>query len=305
MRNAMRGSIEDVFKRLGKPTLPKEIWQKPYHDRKGRYRHLAELYDVPLADARFDFRDYYHVINYDPYETIQPDLFKYLLPVCLKAWREDLMPGPSPLGGFVEWFLPALARRPLLSKMLQPEEQEAVIEFMRDSILDCMEKEPTLAVSKRSASPYSWFYNLGAFAVIFPHLDSLWKTWWGMETTGLAVSVLQYISCLMYENDRNPIFAPWTRGKGGGPPCLWEVAGHIYDQLWHPDNVDFLARTLTVAYVKEHLERAAQLLKAKAQCAVSDKMVLDFTEQEALLELRLTELPDLLSRPLLDGEWSV
>ncbi len=51
----------------------------------------------------------------------------------------------------------------------------------------------------------------GAFALIFPELESLWRAWWRFETPGQAVAALQYRSCLLYQDRDNPIFAPWTR----------------------------------------------------------------------------------------------
>ena len=68
------------------------------------------------------------------YTEIQPELFRYLLPVCLQAWQDDLR-GARDYGGFVEHFYPVLADRHVFDTHLMPNQTSAVSEFMRQSIL--------------------------------------------------------------------------------------------------------------------------------------------------------------------------
>jgi hypothetical protein len=98
------------------------------------------------------------------------------------------------------------------------------MEFMRDSILDRMDEEHDLKFSGMRASPYKWVRVLCSFAVIFPDIRDLWQRWWKKETKGRAICVLQYISCLLYEADSNPIFSPWTPAGRGGPPRAISLA---------------------------------------------------------------------------------
>jgi hypothetical protein len=51
--------------------------------------------------------------------------------------------------------------------------------------------------------------------VIFPDIESLWTEWWQMKTAGHAVAAFQYAAALLYEADKNPVFAPWTKDEGG------------------------------------------------------------------------------------------
>src|SRR6266576_3591907 len=65
---------------------------------------------------------------------------------------------------------------------------------------------------------------------------------------------------LMYAENENRVFAPWTPDHGGGPPCLWEFEGHLYAHRWQEPNVNFLKRILAVKRVGEVLAQAVERL---------------------------------------------
>ena len=143
------------------------------------------------------------------YMPLQSDLLRYLLPICLQAWHDDLFStNHSDYASFVENFWTALSPRSLLQntfvleKELNAKERENVMKFMRDSLLDRMDQETKLHFVGSNASPYKWFYSLGSFCTVFPTLNELWEIWWNMKTFGHAVCALQYVSCLMYWNER-------------------------------------------------------------------------------------------------------
>jgi hypothetical protein len=79
-----------------------------------------------------------------------------------------------------------------------------------------------LAYRGAGARPYRWIRALTTYGVLLPDVETLWARWWSIETIGRAVSCVQYLSALVYDKDDNPVFTPWTRDHGGGPPCLWE-----------------------------------------------------------------------------------
>jgi hypothetical protein len=241
------------------------------------------------------------------YESLQPDLFHYLLPICLQAWRQDLLAnGQSDYGSFVENFWAALANKPVLQANLTAREYNAVETFMADTILDCIDQENSLRFSGMSASAYTWMSALSSFAVVFATLARLWNNWWKLTTPGQACAALQYLSCLLYENDQNPIFAPWTPTGGGGPPVLWETAGFIDERSWRQENVAFLETSLTPNYVQGKLQQAAQTLQGVVESDVPQQMIRDFEAQKTLLEIRLAELPSLLLvSPLEHPDWTI
>ena len=99
----------------------------------------------------------------------------------------------------------------------------------------------------------------------------------------------------MYENDKNPIFAAWTPEKGGGPPALWECGSHMFDVGWREENLSFLSRTLSVAYVTERLRVASEHIQIGPAKEVASRILRDLPNQMVLLALRIEELPKLLT----------
>ena len=259
-RSDMRASIEQVIASLGNPSPPEKIVQDVFEGDITAYIRLCSLHgkDPNWHDLFEPIQDMCYL------ENLQADLIRYVFPICLRGWALDLM-DEIDIDGLVENFWLALAGRTEVWEILGSEGSDAVSDFMRDTILDRMDREHELSFSGRAASPYAWFHALGSYTVVFPSLDSLWEIWWEMGTSGLAASALQYASCLMYENDRNPIFSPWTPTGGGGPPALWEVDGAIYEQAAHPDNIAFLEHVLTPEYLQSKIQKAATILRGRAR----------------------------------------
>lgn len=292
----MRADFERFLKAYRQPPPPSEIRQEPFEFNPRHLKRLCALNDS-MPDPS-DVYDYTEDLRY--VETTQPDLFAHLLPICLRAWQHDLFHCyRSQYAGFVEQFTAALADRWTdFRTLLKPVQSEAVTAFMRDSILDMIDRETNLSHRGSLATPYAWTEGLGSFAVIFPDLKSLWRIWWRFETPGQAIAALQYASAFMYEEDRNPVFAPWTPDGGGGPLCPWETDGVIYDQSWQAENVAFFKSTVTPDFIRNALVRAAKLLNGIIDSDVPSKMLADFEQRRPLLEHRLRVFSDIVSRPL-------
>jgi hypothetical protein len=103
---------------------------------------------------------------------------------------------------------------------------------------------------------------------------------------GRVIAAVQYVSCLMYSENANPVFAPWTHDGGGGPPCLWEFQGHLYTHRWLEPNVTFLKGALNVRSLSDVLIRAVELLVDKPEHDVAARMRGDFPLSVATLEAR-------------------
>jgi hypothetical protein len=95
----------------------------------------------------------------------------------------------------------------------------------------------------------------------------------------------------MYPKNENPVFAPWTPDGGGGPPCLWEFEGHLYEHRWLKPNVDFLKEVLTVSRVSDLLIRAVELLVDQPEHDVAAGIREDLPLCVETLEARCAELP--------------
>lgn len=279
----------ELHRKLGAMHPPDTITQEAFE---GNDRHLKRLVrlrpgEEPLGD---DLWEYVHDLRYT---DIQSALLAYLLPFCLKAWHDDLR-GIEGHGGTIEHFYAVLADRQIFDSHLSARQAEAVSEFMRQVILDEIDDQRGLKFQGSGARPYRWFRALTTYAVIRPDLSRLWTAWWTLETVGRAIATVQYISCLMYEENENPVFAPWTADGGGGPPCLWEFEGHLYSHRWLQANVDFLKETVTAHKVGEVLASAVERLVGQPEYDIAATVRDDFPCCDATLKSRCIELPHLL-----------
>lgn len=289
----MLANIQNVIRALGTPSVPSTITQEPFDYDASHYLRLCR----PGANASpIDLYSYAYDLLY---QETQRDLFLFLLPICLSAWQEDLMTShESVYAGFVEQFSAALAKHKGFRDLLSPPQYNAVSSFMRNAILDKIDQERGLSFSGMRASPYSWIYTIATFGTAFPAISELWEEWWSCRTVGRACGVLQYASILMYPDDENPIFASWRPDVGGGAPTPWETDGHIFEQSWLPENVEFLRATLTPNYVRDSISAAAVTLRGETDSSVPELMVSDFDNAVTLVELRIEELLQYLASPL-------
>jgi hypothetical protein len=206
------------------------------------------------------------------YTDIQSAFLAHLLPSCLELWCEDLRGTSDKYGGFVEHLYPVLADRAIFEKYLTSKQTAAVSEFTRQIILDEIDDQSGLAYQGSKARPYRWIRALTTYGVLFPDVDHLWGEWWSLDTVGRAIAAAQYVSCLMYPENENPVFAPWTPNGGGGPPSLWEFEGLLYAHHWLEPNVAFLKNALNVARVTEDLKRAVDRLVESSEHDVAARI---------------------------------
>lgn len=282
----------ELVRALRQTKAPAAIRQQPLDYDPAHYRRLCDLSKRPSNIDLFKYMEDYRYVA----ET-QPDLLKFLLPRLLQAWGEELLDLANDYAGFAEHCLAAFASKPLHPAYLDEDQFRAASRYVEALILERMALETSLRHVGMRSSPYKWFYALGSFAVVFPHLKGLWEKWWGMSREPHALCAAQYLSCLLYEDEENPVFSPWTPLGGGGAPSLWETDGHIFDQGTLPENISFLEKTLTVDYAKEHLALARTVIVRPDNRSIVDRMLADFDSKCSLLEHRLKALPLLLAQP--------
>lgn len=178
---------------------------------------------------------------------------------------------------------------------------------MRETILDEIYEQRGLSYEGANARPYRWMTAFTTYGVIQSDMEQLWTAWWSLEGVGSAVAAVQYVSCLMYPDNENPVFAPWTGDKGGGPPCLWEFGGHLYTNRWLEPNVEFLKRFLNPHSAISVLTKAVALLERQPEHKVAAEVSNDVPLCEETLRVRCAELPELLGTTQIPGkrlEWS-
>jgi hypothetical protein len=282
---------------LGSAAAPARITQPAFDYDDGHLHRLVRL--VPGEHAKpTDLGEYANDLLYA--SEVQTDLFLYLLPTCLQALRDHLH-GTGRYGAFVENLYPALAH-PRVRALTSDEQRAAISDYMGRTLLDEIDDQRGLSYRGMGARPYRWVGALTTHGVLFPDIERLWTSWWSLDTVGRAVAAIQYFSCLMYANAENPVFAPWSRDKGGGPPCLWDYEGHLYEHRWLQPNVAFLARTLEPRGVEALLARAVDVLAGEPEHAVATAMLEDLPLCRETLEARCQELPRLLATVQTAGE---
>lgn len=275
---------------FGTVAAPDQITQEAFE---GNDRHLRRLLRVKPGE-RPGQQDLWEYLQDLRYTEIQSSLLAYLLPSCLQLWCDDLRGTSDAYGGFVEHFYPVLADRAVFGKHLTAKQTEAVSEFMRQTILEEIDDQRGLAYQGSSARPYRWIGAITTYGVLLPDMDRLWNAWWSVDTVGRAIAAVQYISCLMYSENENPVFAPWTADGGGGPPCLWGFEGHLYSHRWLEPNVAFLRGVLNVSAVSEALSRAIDRLSNQPGHEVVALIQADKPLLVETLQARCAELPQLL-----------
>jgi hypothetical protein len=272
---------------------PTSIQQEPLHGSQKIFKRLCSL-DGRQADSS-DLLEYIRTINYGN-GPIQADLFRYLLPACLSAWEEHLMElDGGAYGGFYEQFFPSLIRHSTLHTLLNSREVGVVDSFVIDCILRRIEVETVLKEVGRSSS--SWFEAVSAYSVVFPNLEFLWNRWWALSSFGHAVGAVQYISCLLYRDDENPVFGKWRERIGGGPPFLTETGCVFPDGArWQPENVAFISSSLTVESAKLCIERSsAVLFPIPDLSAVCNAFLGSWNRNASIIKSRIEQLPLLAS----------
>jgi hypothetical protein len=276
------------------PAPPNQITQEPFDSSPKHLNRLGRLRPGDRAEVA-DLWEYAQDLLYSG--EIQGALLQYVLPFCLKAWCDDLRGADCGYGGFVEHFYPVLANTHIFDEHLTPTQTMAVSEFMRASILEEIDEQRGLTYSGNGARPYRWITALTTHGVLLPDVDQLWSAWWSIDTVGRAVAAAQYISCLMYGVNDNPVFARWTAETGGEPPSLWEFGGHLYEHRWLEPNTRFLRRTLRPHEVSNVLKLAVERLVDEPEYGIATEIKSDTPLCEETLAAHCAELPGFLETP--------
>jgi hypothetical protein len=270
---------------------PQRITQDPYDGDPKHLQRLARLSPGNRAEPS-DLWQFAQSILYGT--NLQTQLLAYVLPFCLEAWSEDLLGSFGGYGGFVEYFYPMLANKRLFDLHLNTKQSAAVADFMRETILGEIDAQRGLTYRGKGARPYRWIAALTTYGVLLPDLELLWTRWWSLDTAGKATAAVQYLSCLIYPVNENPVFAPWTPNEGGGPPCLWEFEGHLYSHKWLPANVAFLKRALSPQSIVEVLTQAVSNLAGDEAARTALGIQEDIPLCMDTLKTRCSELPRIL-----------
>jgi hypothetical protein len=303
MATAIEQRLTDFYLRLGSVTPPESITQPVFETDQMHLERLAALNPGECAGV-WDLADYMDDLLYC---DIQTSLLVHVLPFCLRSWHEWLRNETFECPGFAELFYTVLEKKDTFAGILTDDQRQAVWEFMSGSILEEIDAQNSLRFEGYPAAPYRWIQALMTHGVIASDMEHLWMDWWSVSTIGRAVAAVQYVSCLVYPKNANPVFAPYTREKGGGPPCLWEFDGYSNDCNWKIQNVEFLQRLFRDSkMVISVIQHAVDRLSQHGGFLTAQQLLADSQLPSANLKLRgpaetlperLLTLPEILAEP--------
>lgn len=207
---------------------------------------ILRLLDTPPDQLTAD--DFLGYLGYCT--TGGDDDLRFLFPPILRIWEGELYQGES---WFTQHFHAELCRTDFVERALSDRLRQAVIEFMIRALSGRLAAEQLLSVHGASAS-HDWFGYFASFGVFTTAIPSLWGRLWRSGEPGHAVALLQYLSCLLYDDDTNPIFAPWTCGEGGGAPELWGYDSVGSGDHWKEENRDFFSSALNSESIYQWLQ---------------------------------------------------
>lgn len=282
---------------FGNPPPPERVWEQAFdHDNEP----LKRLASTPYQQIDFSLLcDYYHDLAY---VRLQPDLFKYLFPVCLMDWHLSLMRNEPCMHGDAE-FHHGVLRGAVFERMLTPGQRQQVFEFLRDSFLERLdaEQEPR---PQFQVADYGWLGRFNSIGQVVPAIDLFWTPWWEAETPGRACCVLKYCSALAYFAADNPLRDLGTAVPADWDLILWVSDSWIYEHGWLDVNVAFVQRTLTADSVLAAIDRAAERLRGTAAEELARRVAADAADNRELLESRVAELPTRLAdKDAASGDW--
>jgi hypothetical protein len=144
---------------------------------------------------------------------------------------------------------------------------------------------------------YGWFSHFASSGVIACDVENLWPRWWSLPNEGCAIAAIQYASCLICDDQHNPVFPPPEGGMGGGAPQLWSYESLGSDECWRGENVKFLAATLSVPYLRDKLAEARNRISDPQRRSRAEDVARILDRETHRAEQRIPRLMELLSTP--------
>lgn len=217
----------------------------------------------------------YYFLNLVYHEPLQPELFRYLFPLCLATWHEELLIENHCYDK--EDFFRALKRPYLWEQMMDSSQREAVKAFLCEGVLHAIDSEQGFS---RHAAWLDAFNELaGSVAVT----GEIWRSWWSVSTPGRAIALLKYASGFIWEGKENPLW------RGFGPD--------FFRESWLPENLAFLHSVLTPQLIIEGVTDAAEVLRNCNEGLLAEKIARVAPQRYEIIAIRIDDLFDELARP--------
>jgi hypothetical protein len=294
----------ELWQAFGAPPRPAVITQEPFDYDSSHYARLCDAVERGRLPEPQSVYEYCEDLLYCP---VQPELLLFLWPSVLKVWAANLSGTTSMYAAEAERFWMPWARHgETLFALLGPERTAAFERYVRGQLLASIDRATRLRLpGRRPDAAYQPLFEINSYAKVFPYLERLWLPWWQAGTTGRAIYAVSYISSLMYEQNKNPVFDPWTPERGGGPPSLWEDSMLVCEAVWRPENLDLLRAQLQPGQLLATLERCAAMMAEPADRQLAERIHADFPAQRWLVELRQEQLLSFVTSREFVVDWTL
>lgn len=297
----MRINAQRMIDVLGKAPKPIKVWEQQFDGFNAELAEMAQMDWDKIPEAYLWY--YFHDLAY---VELQPDLFRYVFPTCLKYWHETLMRNDSAERGDSEFHY-AIMRSNFIDKMLTDKERERLNNFFQDSFLDRLESQQSFKHTGKlgetsSKDQHAWIWRFNTLGIVSPLIKPIWDSWWSLDHPGKAYCAVLYMSGLIYCNGENPLYGAYTREHGGGGAYLSEDDATIFDYAWREDNLSFLKGTLSVEYVFQKLEQAGQMFRSPDDVKIVTQTMSDAKERRDIIEIRIGDLITNLAKVQLEKD---
>jgi hypothetical protein len=284
---------------FGNPRPPQHVWERQFDHCDDELKRLAK---TPYA--QIDFSDLWYYYLDLAYVELEQDLFNYLFPVCLMDWHFTLLQNRSCWHGDSEFHYGVL-RGNVLEKMMNQERRQEVHKFLRDSFLERLDAERGLDWSDSGFSVYGWMNRFNCISMVAPVTELIWETWWSLETPGRAVAALEYCLELMYSANQHPGFSNNAENCDERDRWIFSNDSMIHDGSWKEENIQFLSQTLAADYVMGKIAECVNRLKGEPEYEEARRIEADLPAAEALLAVRIDQLPHLLDGEGFESGWII
>ena len=276
---------------FGNANPPDRVWQRQFDGFDDALKRLAST-----PQRQIDTADLWYYFHDLAYQKLQPELFAYLFPVCLMDWHTTLRKGEACGHGDAEFHHGVWNGR-VFDRMLSEPRRERVYAFFHDAFLEHID-----SISSIDLNAVGWIWRLNSLARIMPRIDSIWNTWWTIETVGRALAAIEYISAIIYMPHENPLLSAQDRESSlRVEPCLarhqervpdlycHDSGGMAADAAWLEENLAFLTNELTFEYLVERMDRVVARLDQRAPFETAARMRDDLIMRREDIELRLLD----------------
>lgn len=267
---------ERCRKIFGNAQPVKNVWEHEFDYDDAKLCALAAT-DWQLITGAQLRRLYLHNLSYN--EPMQPELFRYLFPLCLATWHEEVIKEGH--GCTMEFFLHALRRPFLWQEMMNSRQRQDVKRFIVDTVIARMERE-------REEQPgISWLLLLNEAGGVAPVIADIWRDWWQLDTPGKAVCLIIYAAFLVYPPGDVPV-SPGDR--------TFFTVTLFYDFPWLAENLAFLQSVLTVDSLLTGIEAAVSILHDCSEEALARRVAQDARNSREIIAIQIDDLLEELAR---------